>query len=137
MSLVALTAWVTMGIAFLGSVTIPVYLNRRTEKRIAAREAAAHAAEIEDGTEVSWEAINRAIVKERDTLKQDLATQANAHTAEILTMREAHRQEIATLKRGHDDEMNSLSNRLAECQEQVQRLYRELYELQKLLPPRP
>lgn len=137
MSLVALTAWVGIVIAFLGSVFIPVYLNRRTERRIAAREVAARAAELEEGTEVSWEAINRALVIERDTVKRDLATQASAHTAEIATMREAHQREIATLKRGHENEMSSLSARLTECQDQVQKLYRELYELQKLLPPRP
>ena len=46
-------------------------------------------------------------------------------------------QVFAWTKRGHEDEMSSLSARLTECQDQVQKLYRELYELQKLLPPRP
>lgn len=136
MSLVDLTALLGAAVTFLGVVTIPLYLNRRTEKRITARDAAREQEALEAGTEVSWEAINKAIVIERDTVKRDLATQAASHTAEIATMRAAHAQEIAELKRDHAAEMTSWSRRLAECQAQVQKLYGELYELQKLLPPR-
>lgn len=137
MSVVELTTLLGAAAALFGAVFIPLYLNRRSEKRSLARDRAREQAELEEGTEVSWVAINRAIVKERDALKLDLASQATAHTAEIATMRAAHAQEIADLKRGHDDEMSTLSARLTECQDKVQKLYRELYELQKLLPPRP
>jgi DNA anti-recombination protein RmuC len=164
MSLGELTGIIGVPIALLSTVCVPLYLSRRVEKRAAAREQAKldrEQAKIDraraEGTEVSWEAINRAIVKERDVLKVELATQAADHRTEIETMRARHAAEIAqlrdrweknaadmrraldeeasTMKQRYDEEMSTLATRLSECQEKVSRLYAELYELQKLLPP--
>jgi Skp family chaperone for outer membrane proteins len=152
-----LSTWLGIVAAVVGSVVIPLYLNRHAEKRRDAKAAAKDADELAKGTDVSWEKINLAIVRERDRLAEDLAEQATAHRAEIDTMRTRHAEEISTLrtrwehdasemrtaldreasemKQRYDEEMSSLSTRLAECQKQVSRLYGELYELQKLLPP--
>lgn len=157
MTLGELTGLIGIPIAVIASIVLPIYLNRRSEKRAAAKDAAKLAREQAEGTEVSWEAINRAIVKERDTLKSDLATQAARHAIEIAKMRDAHQTEIAELhnrweksaaemrrqldieaselKQRYDEEMSSMSTRLAECQRKVSLLYGELYELQKMLPP--
>lgn len=157
MNLANLTGLLGLPIAIAASVLVPLYLNRSSERRAAAKEAVRLARAQAEGTEVSWEAINRAIVKERDTYKKDLLEQAAAHKIELAKVRERHQREIeqlherwersaaemrrqldleaSELKQRYDEEMSSLSTRLAECQKQVSRLYGELYELQKLLPP--
>jgi Skp family chaperone for outer membrane proteins len=146
MNLVELTGLVGAATALVSTVLVPVYLNRRSERRALDREHRRREAELAEGTEVSWEAINRAIVKERDTLKGDLSTQAASHKIELAKLRESHQREMSELnarwerasteaKDRHDQETAGWAQRLTDCQEQVRRLYGELYELQRLLPP--
>jgi DNA anti-recombination protein RmuC len=141
-------------IALLGGLCLSIInqlvMPRMREQRKAAKARAA-------GTEVSWQSMNARLVQERDRSDKALQDQAEAHRAEIAELKEQHSAEInqmrdrwerdatemrraldaeaSEMKRRYDEEMSTLSTRLSECQTKVNELYRELYELQRLLPP--
>ncbi|HEX5347833.1 MAG TPA: hypothetical protein VFW64_12165 [Pseudonocardiaceae bacterium] len=109
------------------------------------------------GAKVSWQSMNDRLVEERDRSDAKLEKQAEEHRAEITAMRAQHATEIkemrdrwetdaaemrraldveaSEMKQRYDEEMARLSSRLEQCQKTVNSLYRELYELQRLLPP--
>lgn len=105
-----LTLLVVAVIGVVSSYVTPKLLNRQQ----------AHKDE-EAASDVSWVAINRALVIERDNAKRDLAEQTRVHAAEIVAMRATHRDEIKTV-----------TDRLTESQARVGSLYDEL---RRLRPP--
>lgn len=150
MSAVVLTIVLGLPSAILTALLFPLYLQRRAEKRAAAKE-------LEENTDVTLVKLNDALFKQNDRAEHRLAEQAAAHTIEINNMREQHRSEIAELhrrwetdaaemrrgldaeasamKQRYDEEMATLSGRLEACQTKLSQLYEELYELRRLLPP--
>lgn len=80
---------------------------------------------------VSWVGLNNAIAKERDNWKAEAETK----DAELEAQKTAHAAEILSIQQRHDQENAEWARKLGECQAKVQALYRELYELQRLLPP--
>ena len=156
-----LTTFVGLGISVASSIGIPLYLVHRKDKQSAATAAATAAAARAAGDELSWEAINRAIVKERDDLRREvkelIAAQVitvnemrSTHTAEITSLRDRWEADAASLRRTMDEEASALkirydaelsraNDRIAYCQSEVNRLYRELYEVKagKVAPELP
>lgn len=164
MSPAELTLFLGVIVAAATGVLVPIYLDRRRDRREEKRLEEKRKADLAEDAEVNWEAINRAIVKERDRLQAHLNEQAAKHSAEMDALREHHTAELeelrrsmerdaddmrarldeerAELKQRYDQEINQLRARLAdamqkllECQETVRQLHGELYELQKRLPP--
>lgn len=139
-------------VAVCGSVGTPYMLDRRKERRLAAREELRRKATLEENAEVSWEAINRTIVRERNRLQDKLDRQATSHTQEISQMRETHRTEMLAqresmqrdaeqmragldaeaeqMKLRYDEQIGRLQRQLAECQQKLASLYAEIHELQ-------
>lgn len=152
-----LTAIAGVILSAIGVIVVPSYLSRRAERAAIAREEVARLLALESGSDVSWEAINRAIVRERDALQVKLDVQQKAHHDEIDSMRrqsdvelralresmqisaDSMRQrmdgEAADMKMRYDSQITDLSTRLAECQKKVRDLTIEIYELSKMLPP--
>ena len=155
-----LTTILGLGISVASSVGIPLYLVHRKDRLASAAAAVAAATARAAGDELSWEAINRAIVKERDDLRREvkelIAAQVKTvnemratHTAEINDLRNRWESDAASLRRAMDEEASSLkirydaelsraNDRIAYCQSEVNRLYKELYEVRggKPVPPR-
>jgi hypothetical protein len=99
--------------AITSSGLLPVYLNRRKE----------HAQRVA-GTEVSWEAINLALVKERDYLQKRFDELTTAHNAELIKLRDYHTNVI-----------NMLETKITNLKAELDRLYRTLYEQSTRQPP--
>ena len=141
-------------VALLGGLVLSV-VNQVVMPRIREQRKAAKARE--SGTEVSWQSMNARLVEERDRSEKALREQAESHRVEIAAMKAQHHTEIqdmrdrwerdaaemrraldveaSELKQRYDEEMTTLSNRLAACQAEVNGLYRELYELQRVSRP--
>lgn len=132
-------AELTTTVAAIGAVAasfcVPIYLQRRKERQQAGAVAATNARRLAESSEVSWEKINLAIAKERDNAQEQLAKQASTHTAEIAAMRDRHASEIGEMRSSWERTNADMSRRITEYQQQVARLYQELYELHRLLPP--
>ena len=77
---------------------------------------------------MSWEAINRAIVKERDELRRELVEATARHTAQLKDMRLQLNQEAEEQKKRHDYEMARANERIGQLSDEVDRLYRRLYQ---------
>lgn len=105
-----LTVLVVAVIGVISSFVTPKLLGRQAAKR--AEETA---------TDVSWVAINQALVAERNKAQGALVEQTRTHAEELLAMRTTHREE-----------MKALSDRLADSQARVGNLYDEL---RRLRPP--
>jgi nucleosome binding factor SPN SPT16 subunit len=110
--------------ALLTSFFVPMYLNRRRERTRAARN-----------TEVTWEAINRALVTERDLAKTEARDEARAHEEEMRALRVEHQRELAELRQRYDGELSHLRARVEEYRQKVSELHSELYDLRKRIPP--
>lgn len=111
-----LTSIASVVIAALGVVFIPAYLARRAERAAIVREEAARMLALETGSDVSWEAINRAIVHERDALQIRLEDQQKKWTSQIVDLQTSHRIELQRTSDRHHDETTEMRG---QCDQQI------------------
>jgi uncharacterized protein YwlG (UPF0340 family) len=105
----AITGLATVGVSAVASVVLPLVVLRRTQRK-----------EDEKDDSVTWEGINRAIVKERD--------QAEArHLREITAAREQHARDLHEMKANCDAQLAAARMRITFLEQEVERLNRQLY----------
>ena len=126
-----LTALLAVLVSLMASVIVPIYIVKRKEHANALREAIAEAARRQAGTEVSWEAINRALTKVNDDLRAEIKENATIYEKEILALRERMVAEATAIARTAKRDLDQVNTRLEYCQSEVNRLYRELYGAQR------
>lgn len=108
MNAALLVAILGVAVAAITGITIPLYLQHRATIK-----------EREKDEDITWEAINRAIVKERDELKKDLRDLSANHAKEIRELEKSHNQQIREMVDRHENERRIL-------QEQIDVLHRRL-----------
>lgn len=110
---------------------------RRTARRAALREAET------DGEEnvASWQGLNRSLVEERNTAKNEIKELQAAHRIEMQRVHDRHHQEITSMREQWDKqaretretyerEIGVLTRDLASCRAEVTELHRDIYRLQ-------
>lgn len=115
-------------VSLLAAVIVPIYLVRRGDAKVALERLETARLAALAGSAVSWEAINKAIVKERDELRKELKEATARHTAQLTEMRLQLNQEADEQKKRHDYELARANERIGQLSEEVDRLYRRLYQ---------
>jgi hypothetical protein len=121
------TTLVGVVVSLISAVVVPIHLVRRSERRAKQDREDERRAEVAAGTEVSWVAINKAIVKERDDLRAELHRVSKVHERQIQDARENLEKETEKLKAHYDLELARANERIKQLSEEVDRLYKRLY----------
>lgn len=104
-------------VTMLSSVFVPMYLSRV--------KADADGAQ---GELMSFEAFNKAIVKERDDLRAIVEkTKADAARTAV-QVADQHSRDIAQVKAEYDEKLARANAKIADLEAQVDTLYRRLYQ---------
>lgn len=122
-----ITALAGVVVSLLSAVFVPIYLVRRNEERTKRERAdVARALKLLDST-VSWESINRAIVKERDELRGELKQARAESTREYNALKTEMNRQIVELQRKHAVDRKRDEERIRNLTVEIDRLYRRLY----------
>jgi len=114
-------------VAVIVAVVMPIYLIRRSERHGAQERAEAARLLKESGQEVSWIAINKALVKERDKLQAELEEVAVQCARKHDELRDRLEAEAALLKRRYDEEQATLRLRIKHLKDEVDELNQRLW----------
>lgn len=123
-----ITALAGVVVSLITAVVVPVYLVRRGDAKAAQERVEAARLAAAAGSEVSWEAINRVIVKERDDLRKELKDATVLYADQLREVRLQLTQDSDELTRRHDYALSRANERIGQLSEEVDRLYRRLYQ---------
>lgn len=104
MNTVEWTAVVGVIVAVLGTVLIPLWLQRRKD-----------ASDNDLADVVSWKGITEALQKERDSLRQQLDA-----------IEERHRRQLKDIEADYDQRTNAMKKRITDLEDEVAALHRAL-----------
>lgn len=121
------TALAGVVVSIVSAVFVPIYLVRRNEQRAARERAEAVRTGALLDASVTWESINRAIVKERDELRAELKQTRADSARDYAALKTDMNRQIAELQEKHAAERVKSEERITNLTVEIDRLYRRLY----------
>jgi hypothetical protein len=101
---------VSFAITAIASIGIPLYMRRKTAQQAEIDRLTSAAVAVAASEEVSWEAINRTIVQERNALKAEMKELASVHDDRIRELQNRFDSETQRLQERFDKENQRLKD---------------------------
>jgi hypothetical protein len=121
-----LTFYLALLVTFMASVGVPLWVLRRNTAQAKAEREAKAATDAAAGETISWEAINRALIDQRDRLDIALKEAAVEHRQALQDMRDSFVEEAARLKQRTDADQDRAHAKIEQLAAEINSLYRRL-----------
>jgi len=132
-----ITALVGALIALIGSILIPLALARHTARKEALKQAAEDKASEHSTDVISWQAINLAISRERDSLRDRLTESEAKYYNQVEQAKMKNDDELTKMKAKYDSLLAKQAEKydglLAKANSQIQDLQKQIMSLSALL----